>query len=73
MTNLTNLTNLRRGTWSSWSSWSSKKMEVVLLILQGKTLMEFGEKYKLTRERVRQIWEKTVEKMPESERKAWMM
>ena len=44
-------------------SLTDREMEVVLLILQGKTLTEVGEKVKLTRERTRQIWEKAVRKI----------
>ena len=42
---------------------SDREVEVVLLILQGKTLTEVGEKVKLTRERTRQIWVKAVHKI----------
>ena len=44
-------------------SLSDREVEVVLLILQGKTLTEVGEKVKLTRERTRQIWVKAVHKI----------
>lgn len=59
-----NITHLLARIVSRYSNnLTDREAEIVLLILQGKTLTEVGKKFNLSRERIRQIWEKAVYKI----------